>query len=353
MSVVLILGAGASKLAGAPLMGEFLDVARELYQRNNTGVAASQFKMVFDAINELQQVHSKSQLDIHNIEAVFAAFEMARTLGGFGPYGAPQIEEIATATRTLIVQTLEQTLRFPMRSREICSPVPYDEFAKLCAEIRGEQSREQVAVLTFNYDIGVDFGFHWHGIPVDYALAGKAAGPRAVPLLKLHGSLNWARCAKCGNVVAQPLADYMSTRHALVDAGDVRLQIGTEIGRFKHCGEAVASTPEIVPPTWNKVEYHRVLQPVWSRAAKELRNAHSILVLGFSLPETDVFFKYLYALGTAGGAPLQRFWVFNPDATVSKRFHDLLGPGAQQRFRYFQVMFDAAITEVRRLLVRG
>ncbi len=77
---VFILGAGASKEAGAPLMGEFLDVAHNLWKTEGSTMPA--FETVFRGISRLQQVHSKAKLDIQNVESVFAAFEMAKTLRG-------------------------------------------------------------------------------------------------------------------------------------------------------------------------------------------------------------------------------------------------------------------------------
>jgi len=77
---VIILGAGASKQGGAPLMHDFLDVARDLLSADKVGDARKSFETVFRGISALQQVHSKSELDILNLESVFAAFEMGLLL---------------------------------------------------------------------------------------------------------------------------------------------------------------------------------------------------------------------------------------------------------------------------------
>jgi dimeric dUTPase (all-alpha-NTP-PPase superfamily) len=73
-NIVFILGAGASKQAGAPLMKDFIDTARDLYSSNDVDNKNEDFQKVFTAISELQRVHSKSNLDIDNIEAVFFSF---------------------------------------------------------------------------------------------------------------------------------------------------------------------------------------------------------------------------------------------------------------------------------------
>src|SRR5204863_6727828 len=111
--VVFVLGAGASKDAGAPLMAEFLDVADDLRKHSKIGEAAtSDFALVFKALGSLQQAHSKAYLDLNNIESVFAAFEMAKLLGTLGALSQEELNQLPGAMRTLIVTTLEQSIEF-------------------------------------------------------------------------------------------------------------------------------------------------------------------------------------------------------------------------------------------------
>jgi hypothetical protein len=77
---VFIFGAGASKQAGVPLMGEFFDVARRIRPLIK-GEIADEFDRVFLGISALQVAHSKADIDLDNLESVFATFEMARLFG--------------------------------------------------------------------------------------------------------------------------------------------------------------------------------------------------------------------------------------------------------------------------------
>jgi hypothetical protein len=106
--------------------------------------------------------------------------------------------------------------------------------------------------------------------------------------------------------------------------------------------------PLIVPPTWNKTQYHKELQAVWRRAAQRLAEAENIFVIGYSLPPTDEFFRYLYALGTTGQVWLKRFWVFDPDqsGSVERRFRRLLGPMAKSKFKVHKEVFSHAIEQL-------
>jgi hypothetical protein len=71
-------------------------------------------------------------------------------------------------------------------------------------------------------------------------------------------------------------------------------------------------------------------------------------VFGFSLPPSDTFFRFLYALGTTSKTRLRRFWVFDPDQSgaVEGRFRALLGQSATERFRYVSKTFRLAVNEV-------
>ena len=57
---VFILGAGASRQAGAPLMRDFLDIAANLWKSGEVEQDEEHFKNVFNQIGGFQVVHSKS-----------------------------------------------------------------------------------------------------------------------------------------------------------------------------------------------------------------------------------------------------------------------------------------------------
>jgi hypothetical protein len=127
---VFILGAGASREAGAPLMFDFIDVARELRRADRVADAKHAFDAVFDAISALQRVHSKAQLDLNNVETVFSTFDMAQILGALCDYPSEQIEALAPAMRIVIARTIEETLQFPQTNDVREPPTPYLRLAR-------------------------------------------------------------------------------------------------------------------------------------------------------------------------------------------------------------------------------
>jgi hypothetical protein len=119
---------------------------------------------------------------------------------------------------------------------------------------------------------------------------------------------------------------------------------------YKGSNYDVIPEPFIIPPTWDKSIYHQELSKIWSQAALDLSIAENIYVIGYSLPVTDSFFKYLYALGSEGVKIIERFWVFNPDKeNVKPRFEEFIGTGIKDRFRFKFITFDQAVNCLRKI----
>jgi hypothetical protein len=353
-NVVFILGAGCSKECGAPLMADFLDVASYLHSIGEVRDKAPHFERVFKAIGKLQAVHSKSQLDLTNIESIFNAFEIANTIGKLPGFETAEIPSVISSLKEVIVTTLEQTIKFPFRGSHISSaPQTYKQFTELLQHIINDATPKHTAsVITFNYDIAIDVALHMARIGPDYGFdSGTSSG--ALPLLKLHGSLNWASKAKDNSVIPLKLQDYF-TKYSIQgfrETGTCSIPIGAQLQEYfsKHTDIEVKAEPVIVPPTWNKTEHQQILSQVWGRAARELGEAEYIFIIGYSLTETDVFFRLLYALGTVSDTPLKKIEVFNPDnsAKIRSRFASLMGSGAISRFNYIPLGFSDSISLIK------
>jgi len=311
---------------------------------------------VLDGIAELQGAHSKAVIDLNNVESVFAAFEMAKLVGRLGSLQQERIEKLPTAMRRVIETTIEATIKFPTSQNQISAPNPYPQLAKLVHDIiflaKSRLPSSQfpaVSVITFNYDLCIDYAFYSSGIPFGYRLG--VFKEENLPLLKLHGSLNWGHCSSCNELVPWPMAKFFENRQYLLEAdSSIILPMGSKMHEFMHCEKGNVDGPYLVPPTWNKLQYHDSLGRVWWAAAAELSTAENIFVCGYSLPETDQFFRYLYALGTIGPTRLKRFWVFNPDTEVEKNFRALLGQAVLPRFKFFNKTFEQMFSEVRAVL---
>ncbi|MFH0887969.1 MAG: hypothetical protein V1871_02025 [Planctomycetota bacterium] len=325
---VFILGAGASKEAGAPLMSEFLSVADNL-RRSNTGIK-SIFDKVLNIRNSLQAALSKSYLKLDDIEAVFAALEMGRLIGHLPGIQGDEIGSLISSMKQMIVKTLESSIVFPAKDKQIFPPESYNTFVKLVKAINNNGNQNSCSIITFNYDIALDYALHFNLYPPNYCLDNSTSG---ATLLKLHGSINWAKCSNCDKIIPGNVGDFAGkiriARTALDITSQVYFNIGSELQGLglKHCDTNVSPDPVIIPPTWNKQQYHNEISQVWARAAKELSDAENIFVIGYSLPPSDYFFHYLYALGSINNqVRIKRFWICDPDPNVAERFRKIIGP---------------------------
>ncbi len=352
--IVFVLGAGASAHCGTPLMGNFLEVAEGLWRRGEVKEASEHFEKVFDAIGYLQGIHSKAKLDTYNIETVYAAFEMGKLLDSLpgieemslmkGRDRSTLMEELISSIKKVIGYTLERTTKLPNdNEQKPTSNIAYFEFADIIKRLMDEG--KDCSIITFNYDLGLDFSLQYNGVPADYGLNNiTLASRKSVPYLKLHGSLNWGRCSgsECKEIIPP-----RELKRAIYESYST-IPIISQLKTMKcKCGAPLEEDPFIVPPTWNKTAYHEQIEVVWKRAALELKDAENIFVLGYSLPSTDLFFNYLFALGVDMRTILKGFYVYNPDPEVKTRFENLLGSGIIGRFQPKVFNFESAFPYIR------
>ena len=352
---VFILGAGASKEAGVPVMNDFLKRARTLW---NSGVFKDEhreFQTVFNAIGKLQLLHSKSRFNIQNLEEVFSVFEMAKVLGKLGDFSPNEINSIINSLKKVITKTIEHELKFPVQKREkIVSPVQYGNFSKLLHFLtKVAQPKQSVSIITFNYDIAVDFALNESSyISYNYGFEEEKSNKDDIVLLKLHGSINWGKCFKCQKILPWKLGIYLMGHGVSVgyEGKEVSIPIGSQLHEYEHCpGYFLHNEPVIIPPTWDKFYHRNKISQIWKKAASELSEAANIFVIGYSYPETDAFFKYLYSIGSVGDAIIENFWVFNPDKKLEPHFKNLLGEASINSFKYISEGFGYANGEIEKL----
>ncbi len=352
--VVFVLGAGASAHAEAPLMKDFLDRAEDVLNQGKLEASEqSDFQLVFNALHQLSAAQAKGYVNTQNMESVFSAFELAGITGRFAGLAAGDISRLPQAMRTVIRVTLEERVRFSVVDQQPRPPTGYQQLAELVKDVR-RAGRGWPTIITFNYDICPEFGLYAAGIPFDYRLS-LGAEKDWVRLLKLHGSLNWVRCRACGRIVEYSFAKHVQVMYYGELPSHLPLPIAGDALRSAACG-CDRPSPEImiVPPTWDKSQYHALLMPVWRAAANELADAVSVVVCGYSLPETDSFFRNLYSLGSIGPARLRHFLVYDiGGSSVETRFRKLLGPDSEPRFIFHSSRFeDGALNSVRGYLLR-
>jgi hypothetical protein len=189
-------------------------------------------------------------------------------------------------------------------------------------------------VITFNYDLVLDDALDRVEANPGYELVNAVydevkVGYPVVPLLKLHGSTNWAIC-ECNQI-------HVLGKKATSDPRTFRSMA------CKKC-QNTGLRLMLVPPSWDKSEYSKIMQPVWKRAVDALKTATRICVIGYSMPETDAFFKFLLTLGLAENDRLYKLIVVDwlqgrttprQEMTIETRWKDMLeGVFVGRRFEF-------------------
>jgi hypothetical protein len=299
------------------------------------------FDKFFDVLlPRLRVIHATSVVNLWNIEEVFGLVEMGRLVSRLPSTPPEEVGALADATKVVLAQTVELCCQFERVSGRWVPPSAYLDIAKAVG-LRENRGPGTDALITFNYDLALDYALQWSHVQSSYCLDNERQ--TGVPLLKLHGSLNWAWCPICKRVHAEPLATVLdrSPRQEPYQDGSRRPILSTRL--LKRRCPCVSTAPldvGIVPPTWNKTQYHESFSSVWRRAASELSQAEEVFVIGYSFPDTDSFFRDLLALGFVGMGRLKRFEVVNQDPKVSSRFRELLGPECQRGFMSSQSNFE-------------
>jgi len=354
---VFILGAGASKNSGVPLLNEFIDCGLEVRISPEIGRDRVHFDRIDKALTALNtSIFAKSNINLKNIEDVFGMVEMGLLINKFpGCESLNEIEELRKSIIRFIVVTIEQTNRYKHNQGALlASPGDYEKFVQILIGPLLKLSRS-VSIITFNYDVALDLSLYQSKVDYDYSLSESEKLP-ALRLLKLHGSINWGSCPKCNSIVPISWREYFQSHKVTLNEENkypetLPILIGSTLDSRYHLGNCqtqLNDVPVLVPPTWNKSEHHQYLSKVWNRAAIDLGEAENIYIIGYSMPESDLFFRYIYALGTINPRRrLKRLWNFNPEGLVHTRFEKIKGMGIED-YRPSTTRFHEAIDEIGR-----
>jgi hypothetical protein len=168
---------------------------------------------------------------------------------------------------------------------------------------------QDCAIITTNYDtlletelyakVG-DYADVWRRVDFGFAAREPATGtlhPRPVDarfsIFKLHGSLNWLRCARCDRVY---INTFGAISHLAFRDGHVTAD------NQCHCGYGPLAHV-LVTPSFVRSMHDINLRQIWQGALDALRTAQEWAIVGYSLPQEDVAIRSLLLRGYLARAP--------------------------------------------------
>ncbi len=211
---------------------------------------------------------------------------------------------------------------------------------------------EKCLFLSFNYDILIDnalegrYKEHYldYGIQFDNINRDPAEKLTPIPLLKLHGSLNWLYCSACRSIAI-----------TLYEKGVVDLLMNPTESHCQKCG--ALRIPIIIPPTYFKVFSNIFVQTVWYKAEQLLKNCRVWVFCGYSFPDADMHVKYLLKRVQVNSAPpkiVVANWHKNKDKEPrlaeeeENRYRRFLGVASQ--LKYEKISFEQFAADPNGLL---
>ena len=145
-----------------------------------------------------------------------------------------------------------------------------------------------------------------------------------VPILKLHGSLNWYTTTRSATDVPSTMratAKYKCTQRRSIPP-QLTFTYPGKRGRKRWY-----TWPVIVPPVYEKGAFiGTALGPVWEAARRSLEGATTIVVYGYSFPLGDQQGRSFFRRARASNGALKCVVVINPDQNAAAEAREVLSP---------------------------
>jgi NAD-dependent SIR2 family protein deacetylase len=292
---VFFLGAGASALAGVPTFANFYETAEDIYKKKLLNKKSNkQFERVLK--------YWKKNFDKCNIEEFYSAVEMLEMLDDT----IKDNQEIVTTDdiESFIYSTIQKSVKSDIIIKNI-----YGLFLKNIPIRSGiittnwdivlETSSDEFSIKNemISYELGQPYNKKEpERVDSDGEILAQLRDVAHHSILKLHGSLNWGFCDRCGKIYYfdEKIHDILATNNGVVCNND-------------KCKGKLSLI--IVPPKLSKlikpeqitselnIELNPVKSPyfqlrsIWSKANEYLKMCEEIYFIGYSFPETDVQMK--------------------------------------------------------------
>jgi NAD-dependent SIR2 family protein deacetylase len=142
------------------------------------------------------------------------------------------------------------------------------------------QSFSNTKIVTTNYDVCLDQALDKSKISYSYIIGSKK-NPDSVPLIKMHGSINWFYCQACQHILI-PTVENMHT----AIKNDVPYSV------TGMCPICTAPTKQfIVPPTTYKFLIYPPIVQVWNAGREIFEKAKIYIIVGYSFSLADDYIQ--------------------------------------------------------------
>jgi len=331
---LIVLGAGATRGASfvnesedpscPPLDGDFFT---QLQRIRNT----KHKQLIDDVIKDTLDVFGPN-FDA-TMETVFTTLEhtirMLKATRESREFTVDRLKEKSERLRQALAASLEESLTVRGANGE--STHALRECAHHDRLVR-DLLRSGDQLISFNYDCTIDDSLQRQGDGKWNAKYGYGfnLGSRGS---RFSGEARWQPEQPAGSDKIMKLFKLHGSLHFRIEGDPYRVTL-KERPYTKQQGNLKFT---IIPPEWHKAYDEGAFADLWSKAAEAIHRATSIVIIGYSMPATDLHSTALFRT-SVGKKKLKHLTIVNPDGAARRRIRGVMQRGCSNKTRI--VSFD-------------
>lgn len=304
--IVYIFGAGFSAPLGLPVTSNFLEKSKDLYSSDQ--VKFGHFKLIYELIRDLANLKNYIYSDLLNIEEILSILEM----GYFVKDNKKEISEYKRFIKD-VIKNYTPIITFNERHRDDTS---WDRFCFGDARPFGLYgyfiaNLFQIRIIKKRGERDLD-----NKLLTNLELIDDKNNQKEYGLI----TLNYDR-------IIENIVDFINEKY--IKKSEKKLSLENKVGNYERSKIKYAKlhgcvSGEIVLPTWNKKDSEHILK-TWRLAHKLLREANEIRIIGYSLPVSDNYIRYLIANALKDSEHLKKIDIItiDGDGITEKRYREL------------------------------
>ena len=299
--VVYLVGAGFSAPLGLPVMSNFLVKSKDMYFDNPDEY--EYFTEVFDTIQRMSVIKNYYDADLFNIEEILSILEMESFL--------EEENDFSDKFKKYITDVIKYyTPEIERRKNQLPSNW-YDCMFNKTSEKDFQKYGYFISSL-LNLKMNRN-----NGNPPQYSSILNVDTKYSII------SLNYDMVFE--NFVKYIQEEFESEDNTKFIKNINNLNDYSKHKRYLTKIHGCVSSGNIIPPTWNKKSDDNLIL-VWKLAKKMLENANHIRILGYSLPISDSYIKYLLKSSVLKSSHLKTIDVItlDPSGDVKKRYDNFI-----------------------------
>jgi len=356
---ILILGAGASYDADIPLMNGFMQTIWELAVRSkykNKPIKAEDkalFSKAIEIRDELDRYHGRANFDDRNIEDILSILTFNLIEGKKKDKDKLDIMVKAISKMIDITCNVEHPGTFDIAISN--GPDIYRKFWQALFSCFST-GKTFPTIITFNYDLVLERSLLQ--VLINKYYSNRNRPPFNSITIKYYYDLirdinfnikyaqyhtNETFGTEPGTILEK--TDNVNEKNLIIEILKLHGSINFPTKKEEHDNFNIASSienPFILPPIYNK-NYQQYGNKIWKSALERLREAKNIVIIGYSLPQTDIYIQYFFKAALGPNLNLNNIFVFDPilynkddsSLEMKKRYETCFSPQLKKR-----IIFD-------------